>query len=57
MTVKNSQVFVIKTSPKTILEDYKKLMHLANYENFNHKDENIIIKLNLSWSKFFSSMF
>jgi len=53
MTVKNSQIFVIKTSPKTVLNDYKKLMHLADYsENFK-KNEKIIIKLNLSWSKFF----
>ena len=28
-------------------------MHLVNYENFYQKDEKIIIKLNLSWSKFF----
>ena len=38
MTSKNSQIFVIKTSPETILEDYKDLMHLANYERFYNKD-------------------
>jgi len=53
MTLKNSQIFVIKTSPKTILNDYKKLMHLANYEKYYEKLQKIIIKLNLSWSKFF----
>ena len=50
---KNSQIFVIKTSPETVLEDYKKLMHLASYEKYYTKDDRIILKLNLSWSKFF----
>jgi len=53
MNPKKSQVFIVKTSPKTVLDDYKNLMHLTNYEKFYNKDENIIIKLNLSWSKFF----
>ncbi len=53
MTMKNSEVFIVKTKPSTILKDYEKLMHLANYEHYYSKDEKIIIKLNLSWSKFF----
>ncbi|MFW9874204.1 MAG: DUF362 domain-containing protein [Candidatus Thorarchaeota archaeon] len=53
MMPKNSQVFVIKTRTETVLEDYKKLMHLVNYENYYNKAKKIIIKLNLSWSKFF----
>ncbi len=53
MTLKNSKVFVIKTSPQTILNDYQKLMKLADYENYFDKKEKTIIKLNLSWSKFF----
>ena len=53
MTLKKSQVFIIKTTPKTVFDDYKNLMHLTNYQKFYNKDENIIIKLNLSWSKFF----
>ncbi|MHA1297775.1 MAG: hypothetical protein ACTSPH_14370, partial [Promethearchaeota archaeon] len=32
-SINESKIFVIKTKPGTILEDYKKLMHLANYEN------------------------
>ena len=51
----NSQIFVVKTSPKTILDDYQKLMHLANYQTFFEKYDKIILKLNLSWSKFFPS--
>ena len=54
MTVK-PQIFVVKTSPETILKDYAKLMHIANYEKFYPKNQKTIIKLNLSWSKFFPS--
>jgi len=50
-----SQIFVVKTSPNTVLEDYKKLMHLAEYEKFYGKNNKTILKLNLSWSKFFPS--
>ncbi|MHA1985064.1 MAG: DUF362 domain-containing protein [Promethearchaeota archaeon] len=53
MVSKNSQVFIVKTSPNQILEDYKKLMHLANYQEHYSKTKKIILKLNLSWSKFF----
>jgi len=49
----NSQIFVVKTSPKSILDDYQKLMDLANYQKFFEKSQKIILKLNLSWSKFF----
>ncbi|MHA1284869.1 MAG: DUF362 domain-containing protein, partial [Promethearchaeota archaeon] len=52
-SINESKVFVIKTKPDNILKDYKKLMHLANYENHFKKEDKIIIKLNLSWSKFF----
>ncbi len=50
-----SQIFVVKTSPNTVLEDYKKLMRLAEYEKFYDKNNKTILKLNLSWSKFFPS--
>ena len=52
---RKSQIFVVKTSPNTVLEDYKKLMHLAEYEKFYDKNNKTILKLNLSWSKFFPS--
>ncbi len=53
MSVNKPKIFVIKTSPKSVLEDYKKLMHLAEYEKIFPKETKTIIKLNLSWSKFF----
>ena len=49
------QIFVIKTSPKTVLEDYAKLMHMAEYQKRFPKNLQTLIKLNLSWSKFFPS--
>ena len=46
-------VYLKRVSPKTILDDYRDLMHLADYKSrFNPKDD-LIVKLNLSWSKFF----
>ncbi|MFQ5886817.1 MAG: DUF362 domain-containing protein [Anaerolineae bacterium] len=47
------RVVVLKTSPETVLEDYARLMRLAEYKRFLPKDGEIIIKLNLSWTKFF----
>lgn len=48
-----SKVVVLKTSPKTILDDYKRLLHLAQYEDILSKNEDLILKLNLSWTKYF----
>ena len=48
-----AKVAVLKTSPATVLEDYKKLMHLADYRNYLSTDTDTIIKLNLSWTKYF----
>ena len=47
------KIFVIKTSPDTVLKDYAQLMHIAEYQKYYTKEEKIILKLNLSWSKFF----
>ena len=48
-----SKVVVLKTSPETVVNDYKKLMRLAEYEKFIRKDHDTLIKLNLSWTKYF----
>lgn len=48
-----SKVAVLKTSPGTILADYRKLLHLLNYQDYFTNDEEILIKLNLSWTKYF----
>ncbi|MFX1258471.1 MAG: hypothetical protein ACFFAN_11465, partial [Promethearchaeota archaeon] len=48
-----SQIFVLKTSPKKVIDDYSKLMNLAEYQKRFPKNLKTIIKLNLSWSKFY----
>jgi len=48
-----ARVTVLKTSPNTIIEDYKRLMHLAEYKRFIKKEFPTLIKLNLSWTKYF----
>ena len=55
MLTDQPKIFVVKTSPQTILEDYTNLMHLANYQDQIGLDDDVVIKLNLSWSKFFPS--
>lgn len=53
--MKKSKVVVLKTSPSTVLEDFRKLMQLAEYEQFIAKDIDTLVKINLSWSKYFPS--
>lgn len=46
-------VAVLRTTPDTVIRDYKKLMHLAEYKKFLPKKYETILKLNLSWSLYF----
>ncbi len=48
-----SKVAVLRTSPERVLDMYKEVMHLAEYEKFVSKDIDTLIKLNLSWTKYF----
>lgn len=50
-----SIVSVLKTSPETVLKDYERLMDLAGYKHYLPKSKETIIKLNLSWSRYFPS--
>ena len=50
-------VVVLKTTPETVLDDYRKLMHLAEYEGFIDRTKDTILKLNLSWTKYFPATF
>lgn len=47
------KVAVLKTTPETVIDDYGKLMRLAEYEKFLPKENETLIKLNLSWTKYF----
>ena len=41
MSNTDSKIFLIKTSSNSVLEDYKKLLHLINYQNSFSKDQQI----------------
>lgn len=53
--MKNATVAVLKTNPGDVLRDYDRLMHLAEYEGFIDKRKDTVLKLNLSWTKYFPS--
>jgi len=44
-----SKVAVLKTKPETVIEDYKKLMRMAEYDKFLKKGKTTILKNNISW--------
>ncbi len=48
-----SKVAVLYTQPETILEDYYRVMHLAGYLEVLSPQRDTLLKLNLSWTKFF----
>ncbi len=48
-----SKVAVLKTEPSKVLDTYKEVMNLADYQNFISKDTETLLKLNLSWTKYF----
>lgn len=43
------QVAILRTSPKTVLEDYARLLHLAEYHKNISLDKDTLLKINLSW--------
>jgi uncharacterized protein (DUF362 family) len=46
-------VAVLKTSPETVVADYRRLLDLAEFRRFLSAPGEIVIKLNLSWTKYF----
>ncbi|HEY3176496.1 MAG TPA: DUF362 domain-containing protein [Candidatus Polarisedimenticolia bacterium] len=50
-----AKVAVLKTDVSRVLDDYGRLMRLAGCENALSKDLPTLIKLNLSWTKYFPS--
>lgn len=48
-----SKVVVLKTSTDKVLEDYQKLLHLLDYQKHISREKDTLIKLNLSWTKYF----
>ena len=57
MTVRDfpgrGKVAVLRTTPETVLEDYRRLMHLAGYQEALPKDVETILKVNISWQTWY----
>jgi hypothetical protein len=48
-----SVVAVLRTRPETVVEDYGRLMRLVKYDQVLPRDQDLVLKLNLSWTKYF----
>ena len=48
-----SKVAVLRTSPRTVLADYHRLMNLAGYQDVIARDADTALKINISWHFFF----
>jgi len=48
-----SQVAVLRTHPDSVVADYGRLMRLMKYDQVLSRDVDLIVKLNLSWTKYF----
>jgi uncharacterized protein (DUF362 family) len=50
-----ARVAVVRTRPETVVADYARVMDLAGYRETLQRDSDTLIKLNLSWTKYFPS--
>lgn len=48
-----AKVAVLKTTPKTVVQDYQRLMELADYEKHLPKDHDTLLKINISWHVYY----
>ncbi len=48
-----SKVAILKTSPATVLEDYARLMRLADYQKFIPPGPDLALKINITWHFFY----
>ena len=48
-----ARVAVLKTEPGRVLADYGRVMHLADYQRVLARDIPTLLKLNLSWTRYF----
>ncbi len=47
------QVAVLHTRPETVLDDYRRLLELANYRAALPKDKETLVKINISWAQWY----
>src|SRR3954454_8923876 len=48
-----SKVAILRTSPKSVLEDYHRVMNLAGYQDVVSRDADTGLKVNISWHFFY----
>jgi len=48
-----AKVAVLKTSPRTVVEDYGRLIRLAEYDRAIDRSRDTILKVNISWHHYF----
>lgn len=48
-----AKVAVLKTNPESVLEDYHRLLQLAEYQRYIPKEGEIALKINISWQHFY----
>jgi len=51
--MERSRVAVLKTHPATVIDDYRRLLHLAGYQRFLPPGPEIALKINISWHFFY----
>ena len=49
----DSKVAVVRTSPRTLFEDYHRAMNLAGYQDVISRDVETALKINISWHFFY----
>jgi uncharacterized protein (DUF362 family) len=47
------QVAVLRTQPATVLDDYQRLLKMADYEAALPKDKSTLLKINISWQQWY----
>ena len=52
---RTARVAVVRTRPETVIDDYARVMDLAGYRDTLSAERDTLIKLNLSWTKYFPS--
>ena len=52
-SAEKSKVAVLKTTSETVLEDYGRLMRMADYEKYLPKEKDTALKINISWGIFY----
>jgi len=50
---KTARVAVVRTTPATVIDDYARVMDLAGYRDVLSRSTDTLLKLNLSWTKYF----